>query len=237
MKKLLLTLPVVLMTLGLALAEPTPTVTPSPTWVPQKFTPKDLPPAVQATVQPEPSRKPSPWMSLTGLGIGLPAAHLGNAYGTAFEAELGSGLKISHSFSIWLDVNLGFFGSRNDTLTGGNNYTMIEAAFWGRYRFLSGDFSPYLFAGPGVAYNENRSNGSAQYDPNTGVAYIPINAFEVDFLVEGGLGFDLALGEGLDLFLQGKLTYDFSSSNFAAYAATDSPILVVPVETGILFGL
>jgi len=144
---------------------------------------------------------------------------------------------LTEQFSIWLDLNLDLYSSKNDGLTGGNNYTLINAALWGRYRILETDLSPYLFAGPGLAYNEYRSNVAFQYDPTTGYGNIPVNASEVGFLAEGGLGIDLRLGGGLDSYLQGKLTYSFITPHFAGFGYTDSPIVVVPLELGILFGI
>ncbi len=182
-------------------------------------------------------KKMTPWMSLLGIGLDIPAsAHIQKAYALGFDLNLGTGYRLDSQWSLWLNLALGQFSSRNDTLTQNNNFMMIEAAFWARYRILGGDFSPYLFAGPGLAYNENRNDQAAQYDPVTGNSYVPIDQYEVDFLAEGGLGFDLRAGDGFHVFLQGKIIYDFTSPHFESYASMDSPVLLVPVELGVLFG-
>ena len=212
-------------------SSPTPTRTPffAPTWAPES-----------AGTGPSPlePKKPSPWMTTTGLGISIPASgKLQQAYSNGFYFAIGSGYKLTEQFSVWLDLALNLYNSKNDSLTHGNNYTLIEGAFWARYRILRSEVSPYFFAGPGISYNEYRNTGVVLYDPTTGAGYIPINSYEVDFLLEGGLGIDMSLGGGLDTYLQGKLTYSFTSPAFAGYASTDSPIIVVPLELGINFGI
>ena len=91
--------------------------------------------------------------------------------------------------------------------------------------------------GPGIGYNEYRSNQGAVIDQNTGSGYIPINSYEIDFLVEGGVGMELGLGGGFATFLQTKVTYDFTSGPFGQYGSTDSPLIVMPLELGMLFGM
>jgi hypothetical protein len=200
----------------------------APTWAPQ---------AVGYPVETPKTKKPSPYMSSAGLGIGLPLSeHARTAYTMGIDMDLGSGYKVSDNLSLWLDINLDFLNSQNDNLTNGNNFTIIEAAFWARYRILDTDISPYFFLGPGIAYNEYRSDQGAIYDYNTGYGYIPY-IYEFDFLAEGGLGIEMRLGGGLTSFLQGKVTYDFTSSHFAGYGSTDSPILVMPFELGMIFGI
>lgn len=210
---------------------PTPTSTPlrAPQWAPSEA---GFESAQSVT------KKPSPWMSLTGIGIGLPiSSNLGNAYSLGFNVELGVGYKVTDQISLWIDVDLDLFNSKNNALTGGNNFTLAEAAFWVKYRILTSDLSPTIFFGPGLSYNENRSNSVLLYDQNTGYESVPVNAYEFDFLVEGGLGLDLKMVEGIHAFLQGKLTYDFTSAHFAGFASTDSPLVAVPLEAGILFGI
>src|SRR5581483_7251946 len=163
--------------------------------------------------------------------------NLNEAYGAAFEAGLGTGLKVDSQLSLWMNLNLALFNSRSVSLTGENNYNLIAADFAVRFRILSSDISPYLFAGPGVAYNENRSSGGAVYDPATGSYYIPVNSYEIDLIAEGGLGFDIRLGSEIATYLQAKLTYDFTSEHFAGDAHNDSPVIVMPLEIGILFGI
>ncbi len=212
-------------------ASPTPTRTPflAPTWAPSS-----------AGIGPSPleHKSPSAWMTSTGLGIGIPiSVHLQKGYSTGFNVAIGSGYKLTEQFSIWLNLGLNLYSSKDDTHTHGNNYTLIEGALSARYRILASDISPFLFAGPGISYNEYRNPSVVQYDPTTGYGYIPVNAYEVAFLMEGGLGIDMRLGGGIDTYLQGKLTYGFISPGFAGYASTDSPIMLVPLELGIILGI
>lgn len=175
---------------------------------------------------------------MTGMGVGIPLSpRLASAYTNAFNLNLGAGVRASSRWTFWLDLSLALYGSRNDQLTGGNNLNLINAALWARWRILDSDLSPYLLAGPGLAYNENRSNNTEIYDPTTGNGYVPINRYEVGFLAEGGAGLDLRIGEGASVFLQARMAYDFTSSSFAIFAYTDSPIKVMPIEIGMIFGI
>lgn len=177
-------------------------------------------------------------MSSAGVGVDIPKSkNLQTAYSGSLYADLGSGLKITDQFSVWLDFNLGLFNSQNDQLTNYSDFTLIEAAFWARYRIFNSDISPYVFIGPGISYNEYRSNQGAIVDYDIDYAYIPINAYEFDFLAEGGIGLEMRVGGGITTFLQGKLTYDFTSSSFAGYGSTDSPTIVMPFELGMIFGI
>lgn len=135
-----------------------------------------------------------------------------------------------------MDLDLNQFTSKNDTLTHNNNLMVVSAALLLRYRVIQTDLYPYFFAGPGITYNEYRSNKTAQLDETYDILYIPINSDEVDFLTEGGLGIALAVGEGANLFIQGKCSIDFTSIRFANFSSMESPILIIPIEMGILVG-
>lgn len=175
---------------------------------------------------------------MTGLGVGIPLSpHLTSAYSAAFNLNLGAGVRVSDQWTFWLDVALALYGSKNDHLTQGNNFNLINAALWARYRLLDSDFSPFVLGGPGLAYNENRSNNTEIYDPSTGDGYIPINGYEVDLMAEGGAGLDLRMGEGASVFLQARVAYDFTSPRFAGFASTDNPLVVMPIEIGMIFGI
>jgi hypothetical protein len=210
---------------------PRPTNTPilAPTWAPESSGP--VPDKMQ-------KKKPSDFMSSAGLGMGIARSHgIQSAYGTGFYADLGTGYKVTDKFSIWLDLNLDLFNSKNDTLTNGNNFTVIEAVLWARYRLLDSDISPYFFIGPGLSYNEYRSDGGIVIYDNFGDGYIPVDAYEFDFLAEGGFGLEMRVGGGIAGFIQGKLTYDFTTAHFAGYGSTDSPNIIMPFEIGLLFGI
>ncbi len=226
-------------------AIPVPLASPVPTLSKAAPPPSPVPPllSVPAGLKPAEitvpySKKKSPWLSMTGVGIGIPLSpRLASAYTNAFNLNLGTGIRLSTQWTFWLDLSLALYGSKNDPLTGGNNLNLINAALWARYRLLDSDLSPYLFGGPGLAYNENRSNNTEIYDPSTGNGSVPINAYEVDLLAEGGAGLDLKIGEGASVFLQARVAYDFTSGHFAGFAYTDSPIKVMPIEIGMIFGI
>lgn len=208
---------------------PTPTYNPYPTFPPT--------PIGSPAVMKREAKDPN-WISSTGLGLGVPlSAHLTQAYGSGFAADLGTGYKFSEDLSLWLDGTLELFNSKNDTLTGGNNFNLVGLALLVRYRFSDSGLMPYLFAGPGVAYNENRSDQGINYDVNTGYGYIPVNSYEFDPLVEVGLGLEMDFEKGMGVYFQGRLIYDMASTGFASQAYNDSPLTVMPFEMGLLFGL
>ncbi len=218
-------------------APPTPVFTPWPTSTPL-VAPTWAPMSAGAVPEAMKPKKPSPWLSSIGLGAGVPlSGNLQTAYSAGFHAGLGTGLKVTDQISLWANFDLGLYNSRNDALTKNSDFTFIEGVLGLRYRFLDSDVSPYLFGGPGIAYNEYRSNQGAVIDPATGYGYIPVNAYEFDFLAEGGVGLDVRMAKGMSAFLQGKMTYDFMSASFAGYGSTDSPLVIMPFEIGIIFGI
>jgi hypothetical protein len=182
-------------------------------------------------------KKDNKWLSSIGLGAALPmSANLRANYSLGLNVSLGTGYQLTDRLSAWADVDFDYFGASPNSIESSNGYTIVGLALWLRYCPFGTNLRPYLFAGPGLAYNEVRSTGTAVYDYYTGLFYYPINAYEFDFTAEGGLGLEYKVSDGLRLFLQGKITYDFTSENFAGNALTDSPAFFIPIQTGIIFG-
>jgi hypothetical protein len=176
--------------------------------------------------------KPGVWLSAISVGAGIPQSpNLREAYATGFHLGLGVGLRVAAPLSLWLDCDIDQFNNKNSNLTRDNNYMLVGFAGLARWRFLACDFSPFLFLGPGLAYNENRSTNAvvdATYDTVT----LPISGSEFDFLMEGGWGVSYAALDGLEIFLQGRLLWDSTSPHFARIGYTDSPVMLTPVEGG-----
>ncbi len=176
-------------------------------------------------------------MSTVSIGLGIPPSmNTKKAYSPSFVFDLGSGYQFSKQFSIWLDLALNQFSAKNNTLTHNNNLMMVGAALWIRTRLTQSNFCPYIFVGPGITYNEYRSDNTAQLDETYDILYVPVNSNEVDFLIEGGVGIALNAGEDTKFFIQGKISIDFISTHFANFSSIDSPLIVLPIETGILLG-
>ena len=188
------------------------------------------------SVKPEERRtKPGVWMSTISLGAGIPQTpNLQQAYNTALHFGLGTGLRVSASLSFWLDFSLDQFNNKNADLTNHNNYMVVGLAGLAHYRFLASDFSPFVFGGPGLAYNENRTTVPV-VDTTYNTVTLPISGDEFDFLMEGGLGAGYEAVAGLEFFIQGRLLWDLTSSNFAGIAYTDSPVKLIPLEAGAIF--
>lgn len=177
-------------------------------------------------------------MSLTGLGVAIPAsANFKSAYDVGFGVDLGTGYRLSNQFSLWLDLGLTAYGSYINTATVDISYTIIDAALLARYQPITSVLSPYVFAGPGLAYNEVRNVDNTVLDTALGYFYIPVSAYEFDLLLEGGAGVELGLGQGAAFFLEGKVLCDIPSSSFANNISIDNQTLAIQVELGTLFGL
>ncbi len=214
---------------ALSTPSPSPTAMVAPEWAPSKASL----PTYQEPKKPEKSR----WETLTGLGASIPlSSHFQRAYATGFSLDLGEGYQFTDLFSGWLMVNIEPFNSKNDALTGGENFNLIDAALLAKVNLTSSGVSPYLFAGPGVAYNETRSNTAVVYD-DYGDYYLPISSYEVDLMAVGGAGIDLKAAEGFKVFLQGKVVVDLTSSGFAYSSASDSPLILIPIQIGVIFGI
>jgi hypothetical protein len=190
---------------------------------------------IPASVEKEKRRtKPGVWLSLISVGAGIPQSpNLQEAYNTSFHLGLGVGLRVSAPLSLWLDFSLDQSNNKNASLTHNNNYMLIGLAGLTRWRFLSSDFSPFVFLGPGLAYNENRSTIPV-VDTTYNTVTVPISGYEFDFLMEGGLGFGFEALNGLEVFLQGRVLLDLTSTRFEAVGDTDSPVKLIPVEAGVV---
>jgi hypothetical protein len=182
----------------------------------------------------ESKAQPGGWLSLISIGAGVPLSpKIQEAYSAPFHLGLGLGWRASNHFSIWLDFTLDQFNNKNSQLTNDNNYMLIVFAGLVRYRLLRSPFSPFLFLGPGLAYNEDRST-IPQVDTTLGIVTVPITSSEVDFLLEGGAGVSFEALNGLEIFIQGRGVWDTASSQFAKTAYTDSPVILLPLEAGVV---
>jgi hypothetical protein len=231
----------------LAQGSPTPTPTPgsspSPTAAPTPVhTPLRAPTWAPTSAGTEPGvhheKKGAHWLSRTGLGLAVPASpSLQSNYSLGFGADVGTGYRLSDRLSLWLDFGLSAFNAKNPTAAVNNNYTLICAALSLKYRLATSGLAPYLFAGPGLAYNESRNVNNPQYDEYTGILYIPVTAYEFDPVLQGGAGLELDLGDGAAFYLQGKVLCDYLSPSFAADVEADNQTLCWQLELGTLFGL
>jgi tetratricopeptide (TPR) repeat protein len=208
--------------------------------------------------------KPLSWFILGDLGAVFPISpNLQSAYEPFITLDLGLGYKITKDFSFCLDFGGAFTGSQNSTVgnTNINTFDILYAAFWARYRIPTGlGIDPYFFIGPGITHNEYSYSAPGDNDNNYvdyGTSMRPAphlyhskdqsqgsnssnndNSYtigtETDFLMEGGLGFEVRVSTNKLIYLQGKLTYDYTSPYFANLGSTDSPIVAVPAEFGLI---
>ena len=218
---------------------PSPSRTETPVSGASMVAPSSAPSAADAPGHPYlPAKEPkgsSRWHSSMALGGVFPlSGELQGNYPLGFNGSLGSGYQVSKYFSGWIVVDFDHFTPRGTQST---QYNIVGLALWAKLNFTDSDLSPYVFLGPGASYNEIRSNTAQGYDYYTGEIYFPVNAYEFDFMTEGGLGLDVKLSDGFRLFLQGKMTVDFLSRNFAGNVLGDSPSILIPVQLGVDLGL
>ena len=184
---------------------------------------------------PRKTKGQSRWRSSMALGGVFPqSAGLQSNYPLGFNASLGSGYQFSDLLSEWIILDFDHLSPRGAQ---GTQYNIVGLALWTKVNLTDSAISPFVFLGPGLAYNEIRSNTASGYDYYAGQFYFPVNAYEVDFLAETGIGLEWKLAETFRLFLEGKVTLNFLSSSFAPKALADSPSVLIPLQMGVNLGL
>jgi hypothetical protein len=173
-------------------------------------------------------------------GLSLPTdnsfLHLYNV-GTNEGASLG--YRFDGSFSVLVDENLHSFSSSDSVYYTngvfiGNSYKTVaedifELAILAKYRVRSSHskISPYFFAGGGLAWND-------QYYVSAFDGFSGFNDWNINPMLEGGMGLQWAANDVVGVFLQQKISMVFNSNrNFVV----DSPIDYFSVEAGINISL
>ena len=170
------------------------------------------------------------WELMFGSGMAIPNSNnFFQNYNSAFDFNYGIGYKLSNVLTILMEVdNAGFF-PKNNTMGGSFNFGISNVGFLGKIRFSSRGIRPYVFAGPGIAFNSYNLN----------FTYQGLNASasksEDDFLMEAGLGLEVPLIKGIYIFLQGKMSYVFMTNNYSNFGSVDNLTGVIPVQAGVVF--
>jgi hypothetical protein len=141
------------------------------------------------------------------------------------------GLNFSPSVELSLDFDYTHFNSANDSLTGGYYMSQMDLALLFKYRFLTEDVRPYLFAGPGMGGHY------FVWDYRIGNLYASETVRDtVCFMAEAGAGLEIKIRKGLLFYVQGKMSTDFSGSDLNGFIPVGSPIQYVPLQAGIILG-
>jgi tetratricopeptide (TPR) repeat protein len=102
-------------------------------------------------------------------------------------------------------------GITTTSQSGGGSATEFEGLVILKLRLSTGNFNPYILVGAGLSDYNDTVDGSV-----------------LNPAISGGLGYELSLGSGANLFLEGKTN---------AIIASNTTIIHIPINAGINFGL
>jgi hypothetical protein len=145
---------------------------------------------------------------------------------SGYNGTTGLGYEFSDSFSLSLDFNGAGYKSKNAAATGISLFNDDNLMLLGKYRFLTGNFRPYLLGGAGLGFTDYYTVADLSSGNSTG---------ETDLAVEAGVGTEYQLAGDMFLFVQGCFIDDFVSAHFAQGAFVDSPTTYAPLQFGIVF--
>ena len=167
-----------------------------------------------------------------GFGSSIPesGSQLLKKYGTGSAFSLGFGVKLTNSFAVLWVLDAGEFDGNNDPVNTSSQFFIGDTALLGKLRFATGDFRPYVYAGPGFEFNSYNFNFT--YNGLSATASLS----ETDFMAEGGVRLEVQVVPSLFLFIQGGVDYDLTSQGFAGIVSTDNPSVYFPVLGGIVWG-
>jgi opacity protein-like surface antigen len=161
-----------------------------------------------------------------GFGPNLSNSPQLNRGYSGYNGTFGLGYELTRNFSLSFDFNGISCRSKNTAATGISLFNDDNLMLLGKYRFLTGNFRPYLFGGTGIGF----TNYYTVADLSSGNS-----AEEIDLAFEAGAGVEYQLAGEIFLFAQGCFLDDLVSPHFAQSAYVDSPTTYVPLQFGITF--
>jgi hypothetical protein len=172
------------------------------------------------------------WELQLGFGPFLPSAgsSLSKNYGSPSGGNFGFGVKATDFFSVLLVFDgCSYNATAGAPPNGSASFNNGNLELVGKLRLATKVFRPYLYAGPGLGFN----NYNLQFNYNG----LPSssNYDETDFMAEGGAGMEIQLIPGINFFVQGGVVYNLTSRNFNNYGV-DSPLVTYPILGGISLG-
>jgi opacity protein-like surface antigen len=165
---------------------------------------------------------------------GNPLDYPGDGYKTGYNYGGAIGYKITPQLSVLADLEWHEFDSKY-TYSGRTYFwNTTEVALLLKYRFLNGPFTPFVFAGPGIALN-----AVGYSEPDAPYSRYSYETNETDALLQLGVGAEYAVTDDFSVFAQVKESIDFTGgflSDWTPYAP-DIPTRYVPVEAGVIVNL
>lgn len=163
-----------------------------------------------------------------------------NKFHTGFNFGAAVGYKITPQLSILGEFQQQDFRSNNiPYVSPYNNYhyfwAATEVSLLLKYRILTGSFTPFVFAGPGLAVNMVGYQYTGASNPYYDDTY---NTNEVDALLKAGLGVEYEVTDDLSVFAQADYTVNFNSGYLLDYTeGADMPTRYAPVQAGVILNL
>jgi hypothetical protein len=161
-------------------------------------------------------------------------------YNAGFNFGGAVGYKITPQLSVLANIQMSEFKSKafdNVTYTTTYIWDTTEIAVLLKYRILEGAFTPFVFAGPGIALN---SGGYAYHYKAPTPSYEDYSETldTVAPMLEAGLGFEYAATDDLTVFAQVSETIDFADGYYQDWIyAFDAPVRYAPIQAGVILNL
>lgn len=201
------------------------------------------------------------WVLQLGGGISQPlSGQLSKNYSLGYNSSFALGYRASSDFVLSLDTQINSLGLQNiddidnSSLPYDNDNVTAKSASFDSFQvsaigklYVMGMtvLRPYVFAGPGVAFNAYHIH--TNFPGNNSNFQTDYATVETDFFATGGLGAELNLADGLSLFAQAQLALSLTKTgngNIIADSAktssnfnSDSASFYLPITAGINYNL
>jgi len=182
-------------------------------------------------------------------GLSLPVSpYFANGYSgesaykfnTGFNFGGAVGYKISPQLSVLANIQLNEFRSKTFPGAGYNEYyfwDMTNISLLLKYRILTGPFTPFVFAGPGIVLN---MMGHEYLYPAPTPSYENYSdeSDSINPMLQAGLGAEYALSDDFSVFAQATYTVDFIDGYGIDYVeGADVPTRYDTVQAGAILNL
>ncbi len=161
------------------------------------------------------------WFMQMNGDLDSPTGNLANAVNQGWGGEGSIGYRLSSHFQLSLETGYDTYSEKDTAFNG--SWNLVPLVVKGAYVMGSGFVRPYIFLAAGMAFNSRLANFGSFTGSNN----------EADFLGEAGFGLSFYMGDRSSVFLQSKMEFDNTSSNYAS----DQPTILLPLNAGIKFAL
>jgi hypothetical protein len=201
------------------------------------------------------------WVLQLGGGISQPLSkQLSDNYSLGYNGSIALGYKASNDFTLSINGQVNSLGIKNINLIDNGNlpfdntnvtaksadFSSFQVSAIGKLYLMGvAVLRPYVFAGPGIAFNAYHVH--TDFPGNDSDFQTDYATVETDFFATGGVGAELDLSGGLSVFAQAQFALDVTksgASNIIADSAvdpaafnSDSTSYYLPITAGINYNL